>query len=46
MSKIQLIATSAFGIEAVVGRELKKLGYMDKMMENGKVHRLKAFQRS
>ena len=37
MSKIQLIATSAFGIEAVVGRELKKLGYMDQMMENGKV---------
>ncbi len=37
MSKIQLIATSAFGIEAVVGRELKKLGYMDQMMENGRV---------
>ncbi len=37
MSKIQLIATSAFGIEAVVGRELKKLGYEDQMVENGRV---------
>lgn len=37
MSKIQLIATSAFGIEAVVGMELKKLGYMDQIVENGKV---------
>lgn len=37
MSKIQLIATSAFGIEAIVGRELKALGYEDQMVENGKV---------
>lgn len=37
MSKIHLIATSAFGIEAVVGRELKKLGYEDQSVENGKV---------
>jgi len=37
MSKIQLIATSAFGIEAVVGRELIKLGYEDQHIENGKV---------
>jgi putative N6-adenine-specific DNA methylase len=37
MSKIHLIATSAFGIEAVVGRELKKLGYTDQFIENGKV---------
>jgi len=37
MSKIQLIATSTFGIEAVVGRELKKLGYDDQAIENGKV---------
>jgi len=37
MSKIQLIATSAFGIEAVVGRELKWLGYSDQFIENGKV---------
>lgn len=37
MGKIHLIATSAFGIEAVVGRELKKLGYDDQYVENGKV---------
>lgn len=37
MSKIQLIATSAFGIEAVVGRELKWLGYDDQYIENGRV---------
>lgn len=37
MSKLQLIATSAFGIEAVVGRELLKLGYADQSVENGKV---------
>lgn len=37
MSKINLIATSAFGIEAVVGRELLKLGYEDQYVENGKV---------
>lgn len=37
MSKIQLIATSAFGIEAVVGRELSWLGYSDQQVENGRV---------
>lgn len=37
MDKIHLIATSAFGLEAVVGRELKKLGYEDQSVENGKV---------
>jgi len=37
MSKIHLIATSAFGIEAVVGRELKLLGYDDQFVENGRV---------
>lgn len=37
MGKIHLIATSAFGIEAVVGRELEKLGYSDQYVENGKV---------
>lgn len=37
MSKIQLIATSTFGIEAVVGRELNWLGYSDQMVENGRV---------
>ncbi|MDP4091967.1 MAG: class I SAM-dependent RNA methyltransferase [Bacillota bacterium] len=37
MSKIHLIATSAFGIEAVVGRELRNLGYEDQSVENGRV---------
>ncbi|NLD48508.1 MAG: class I SAM-dependent RNA methyltransferase [Clostridiaceae bacterium] len=37
MSKIHLIATSAFGVEAVVGRELLRLGYEDQYVENGKV---------
>ncbi|HHW48542.1 MAG TPA: class I SAM-dependent RNA methyltransferase [Clostridiaceae bacterium] len=37
MSKIQLIATSAFGIESVVSRELKWLGYDDQFVENGRV---------
>lgn len=37
MSKIQLIATAAFGVEAVVGRELKWLGYDDQFIENGRV---------
>lgn len=37
MGKIHLIATAAFGIESVVGRELKRLGYDDQFVENGKV---------
>jgi putative N6-adenine-specific DNA methylase len=37
MQKVQLIATSAFGLEAVVGKELKKMGYHDQHVENGKV---------
>lgn len=37
MSRIQLIATSTFGIESVVGRELAKLGYQDQFTENGRV---------
>ena len=37
MSKLHLIATSTFGIEAVVGRELKNLGYHDQSVDNGKV---------
>jgi putative N6-adenine-specific DNA methylase len=37
MEKIKLIATTAFGIEAVVGRELKNLGYMEQVVENGRV---------
>lgn len=37
MSKLELIATSAFGIEAITARELKKLGYLEQKVENGKV---------
>ena len=36
--KLNLIATAAFGLEAVVALELKKLGFNDVMVENGKVH--------
>jgi putative N6-adenine-specific DNA methylase len=37
MSKLHLIATSAFGIEAVVARELNWLWYPDQQVENGRV---------
>src|SRR5690554_955027 len=37
MSKIRLIATAAFGLEAVVARELRNLGYEDLTVENGRV---------
>lgn len=37
MSKLELIATSAFGIESIVARELKNLGYNETKVENGKV---------
>jgi putative N6-adenine-specific DNA methylase len=37
MSKYNIIATSAFGLEAVVASELKKLGYNDLKTEDGKV---------
>lgn len=37
MSRIQLIATSPMGLEAVVARELKDLGYTDVKTENGRV---------
>lgn len=37
MHKIQLIATSAFGLESVVAHELEKLGYSDLQIENGRV---------
>lgn len=37
MAKIELIATAAFGLEAVVAGELKRLGYTDQMVENGRV---------
>jgi putative N6-adenine-specific DNA methylase len=37
MSKIQLMAMTIFGLEAVVGRELLKLGYGEQSVENGRV---------
>ncbi|MBS3886372.1 MAG: class I SAM-dependent RNA methyltransferase [Dethiobacter sp.] len=37
MAKIELIATAAFGLEAVVAKELKVLGYTDQLVENGRV---------
>jgi putative N6-adenine-specific DNA methylase len=33
----KLIATTTFGLEAVTAKELKKLGYEDLVLENGKV---------
>lgn len=35
--KFNLIATATFGIEAVVGQELKSLGFEDVVVENGRV---------
>lgn len=37
MAKLQLIATAPMGLEAVVAREIKDLGYTDVMVENGRV---------
>lgn len=37
MQDVELIATAAFGLEAVVGRELKALGYTDQTIEDGRV---------
>ncbi|WP_120187951.1 THUMP domain-containing class I SAM-dependent RNA methyltransferase [Ammoniphilus oxalaticus] len=37
MNNIELIATSTFGLEAVVGEEVRELGYTDVRVENGKV---------
>lgn len=37
MSKLSLIATSAFGLESIVAKELKELGFTDLKVENGKV---------
>lgn len=37
MAKLELIATATFGLEAVVAHEVKKLGYEDVTVENGKV---------
>lgn len=34
---IDLIATTSFGLEAVVSRELKQLGYVDQRVEDGRV---------
>lgn len=38
MDKLQLIATAPMGLEAVVARELKDLGYTDLQVENGRVN--------
>lgn len=37
MKNIKLIATAAFGLEAVVAHELRQLGYTDLKLHNGKV---------
>ena len=37
MQKINLIATAAFGLESIVANELKKLGYENLTVENGRV---------
>jgi putative N6-adenine-specific DNA methylase len=37
MTKVELIATSTFGLESVVKEEVMKLGYEDISVENGKV---------
>jgi putative N6-adenine-specific DNA methylase len=37
MHKVDLIATAAFGLESIVANELKKLGYENQKVENGRV---------
>ena len=37
MNKIDLIATATFGLEAVVAREVRELGYQDVSVENARV---------
>ena len=37
MAKIELIASCAFGLESVVAREIKNLGYEQVIVENGRV---------
>ncbi len=37
MSKLELIATTVFGLEAIVAREIKDLGYDQLTVENGRV---------
>lgn len=39
MSRIELIATASFGLEAIVAREVRKLGYEDMMVENAQIGR-------
>lgn len=38
MTEIDIIATTAFGLEAVTAREMQALGCTDLTIENGKVH--------
>ena len=38
MKKVELIATSTFGLEAVVKREVQSLGYKEISVENGRVN--------
>ncbi len=37
MTRLELIATATFGLEAIVAREVKELGYEQVTVENGKV---------
>ncbi|PYZ95216.1 RNA methyltransferase [Salipaludibacillus keqinensis] len=37
MTKVKLIATAAMGLEAIVANEVRKLGYKNVIVENGKV---------
>ena len=37
MSQLDLIATSAFGLEAIVARELTALGYQSKTVQPGRM---------
>ncbi len=37
MQKVEIIATATFGLESVVAEEVKRLGYTDVKVENGKV---------
>lgn len=37
MGQVELIATTAFGLEAIVAHELKQLGYQELQVENARV---------
>ncbi|AHF11111.1 MULTISPECIES: class I SAM-dependent RNA methyltransferase [Dehalobacter] len=37
MARVELVAVTAFGLEAVVARELKNLGYENTEVQNGKI---------